>query len=152
MQPELGNGSYETFKVMYNGIALLHTIANKQTMFFGYMLSRMDEDNLVSMTPNQRRQAMEDIGSKSSNPLVMARQHLHGLVKAGLITPLGGSDYMVNPLFANKIHDYKRKVNQKYELYLTAVARADGSMEIEVGAQDAEIEEAAEAVKLEAVG
>ena len=151
MRPDIGTGSYENFKVMYNGLALLHTIANKQTQFFGYMLSRMDDDNLVSMTPNQRRQAIEEIGSKTENPLTMARQHIHGLVKAGLITSLGGSDYMVNPMFANRIHDYKRKVNQKYELYLKAVAKADGTLEMEVGARDAVIKAAVKAVELEEV-
>jgi len=128
--------TYKSFKIFFDNLALMHTVANKQTMFFGYMLSRMNDDNHVSMTIYHRKLAMEQIGSTAKKPLNMARQYLHLLVKANLIVCLGGSEYMVNPKFAGTFQDHKWVVDKKEALYMNAIAKSDGTMKIEVGVKD----------------
>jgi len=62
---------YMTF---YKDIALLHSICNKQTLFFAEMVSRMDSDQMVQMTPYIRKQIIEVIGVNATDNLAAARQ------------------------------------------------------------------------------
>jgi hypothetical protein len=85
---------YMTF---YEDIALLHSVANKQTLFLSSMVARMDGDNVVQMTPYVRKAIMDEIGTKSKDKLTLARQYIKTLSSAGLIADIGDGAYMINP-------------------------------------------------------
>lgn len=124
---------YESYKVFFDGLALLHTVANQQTLFLAYLLSDMDNDNMVHLTSYKKKQIMQEIGSKSKKPLIMAGQHLISLAHAGLVKSQGGGAYMVNPQFASKFEDFKHLRDEKTEVYLHMVGKPDGSVEFEAG-------------------
>ena len=88
------------FMIFYQDIALLHSVANKQTLFFAEMMARMDGDNIVQMTPYIRELIVDNIGSKTNNKLALARQYIKTLSDAGLIIDIGKGAYMVAPKIA----------------------------------------------------
>lgn len=105
---------YMTF---YKDIALLHSICNKQTLFFAEMVSRMDSDQMVQMTPYIRKQIIDVIGVKSTDKLAAARQYLSKLADSNLIANNNDGAYMVNP----KIHGHNNFLNaieKKTEIFL----------------------------------
>ena len=105
---------YMTF---YKDLSLLHSIHNKQSLFFAQVLSRMDGEQVVCLTPRARKQIMLEIDSKSKNPLATARQMLSKLVKENLIVSMGGGDYMVNP----KLYGYsniRNTINNKHDIFM----------------------------------
>ena len=114
-------------------IALLHSICNKQTLFFAEMLNRMDGDQVVQMTSYVRKQIVTVIGSKSDNKLNVARQYLKQLSDAGLVADLGDGAYMVNPKIAG-FTNIAKIVNDKADIFLQIKYSADDSREISVSA------------------
>jgi len=92
----------EYFMTFYRDIALLHAIANKQTLFFSHMVSRMDKDQIIQMTPYVRKQIMDLIGATQKNKLAGASQYIDKLIKSELIASVGDGAYMINP----RIHGY----------------------------------------------
>ena len=127
---------YKSYKVFFDGLALLHTVANQETLFLAYLLAEMDEENIVHMTAYQKKEIMREIGSKTKSPLTMANQHLFSLCKKGLLTTIGGGSYMVNPKFASTLHDHKYKIDSKSVLYARMVCKKNSEMKIEVGVED----------------
>ena len=75
-----------------------------------------DKDLVVNATSYQKKKIIEAIGSTTKNPLNTAKQYVSKLKKLGLIKPLGGGSYKINP----KIHgfsagsDYMERQNQHY--------------------------------------
>lgn len=124
---------YESYKVFFDGLALLHTVANQQTLFLAYLLSDMDNDNMVHLTVYKKQKIMKEIGSKSKKPLIMANQHLTSLARHGLVKSQGGGTFMVNPQFASKFEDFKYKRDEKTRLYVTMIGEVDGTVTIEAG-------------------
>lgn len=119
------------FMFFYEDLALLHQVANKQTLFLAAMVSRMDQDNVVQMTAYTREAIIDEIGAVSKNKLALARQYLKILSDSGVVQDLGKGAYMIIPrLFgfsnlassANKKQD--RFINIKYK---------NNAREIEVG-------------------
>jgi len=99
-------------------IALLHSICNKQTLFFAEMLNRMDGDQVVQMTSYVRKQIVTAIGSKSENRLNVARQYLKQLSDAGLVADLSDGAYMINPKIAG-FTNIARVVDSKSDIFLS---------------------------------
>jgi len=121
-------------------IALLHTICNKQTMFFAEMISRMDGDQVVQMTPYTRKQLVSLIGSKSGAPLNVARQYLKQLSDSNLIADLGDGAYMINPRVAG-FNNIAKMVEEKSDLYIRLRYSAEtGERHLTVGNDDLEFE------------
>ncbi len=114
-------------------IALLHSICNKQTLFFAEMLNRMDGDQVVQMTSYVRKQIVTVIGSKSDNQLNVARQYLKQLSDAGLVADLGDGAYMVNPKIAG-FTNIAKIVNDKADVFLQIKYTANAEREISVSA------------------
>lgn len=114
-------------------IALLHSICNKQTLFFAEMLNRMDGDQVVQMTPYVRKQITAAIGSTSDNKLNVARQYLKQLVDAGLVADLGDGAYMINPKVAG-FTNIAKIVNDKSDVFLQVKYSHDMKREISVKA------------------
>lgn len=112
-------------------IALLHSICNKQTLFFAEMLSRMDGDQIVQMTPYTRKQIVTIIGSKSEDKLNVARQYLKQLSDAGLVADLGDGAYMVNPKIAG-FTNIANIVNDKSAIFLQVKYTSDARREISI--------------------
>lgn len=112
-------------------IALLHSICNKQTLFFAEMLSRMDGDQVVQMTPYTRKQIVTMIGSQSGNKLNIARQYLKQLADAGLVVDLGDGAYMINPKVAG-FTNIASIVNEKADIFLQVKYTAECKREISV--------------------
>lgn len=122
----------EYFMTFYRDIALLHTIANKQTLFFSHMVSRMDKDQIVQMTPYVRKQIMDLIGATQKNRLAGASQYIDKLIKAELIASVGDGAYMINP----RIHGYtnwKEGIANKYRQFTELRLRySEDGREIEI--------------------
>lgn len=116
-------------------IALLHSICNKQTLFFAEMLNRMDGDQVVQMTAYTRKQIVSSIGSKSSNPLNVARQYLKQLSDCGLVADLSDGAYMVNPRIAG-FTNIAKVIDAKSDLFIKLKYSVDGVREISVGSND----------------
>lgn len=112
-------------------IALLHSICNKQTLFFAEMLSRMDGDQIVQMTPYTRKQIVTIIGSKSEDKLNVARQYLKQLSDAMLVADLGDGAYMVNPKIAG-FTNIANIVNDKSAIFLQVKYTSDARREISI--------------------
>ena len=121
------------FMTFYRDIALLHTIANKQTMFFAHMVSRMDDDQIVQMTPYVRKQIMDLIEATQKNRLAGATQYINKLVKAGLIVSVGGGAYMINPMIHGHTN-WKESITQKSKKFaaLRLLYDANGDRRIEI--------------------
>jgi len=115
-------------------IALLHSICNKQTLFFAEMLNRMDGDQVVQMTAYTRKQIVEAIGSNSGNKLNIARQYLKQLSDAGLVADLSDGAYMVNPRIAG-FTNIAKVVDSKASLFIKLKYSAKGGRELSVGAE-----------------
>lgn len=128
----MAESRYKSYKIFYDSLALLHMVANQRTMFFASLLSRMNNNNEVHLTPYERRTILIEIGSKSKNPLAMAKDHLQNLAKSGLVTSIGGGSYMVNPKFATKYEDFTGLVDAKYAKYLTIIGSSNGEISLEV--------------------
>lgn len=119
-------------------IALLHSICNKQTLFFAEMLNRMDGDQVVQMTSYVRKQIVTAIGSISENRLNVARQYLKQLSDAGLVADLGDGAYMVNPKIAG-FTNIAKIVNDKSDVFLQIKYTASNKREISVGRAHSEL-------------
>lgn len=98
-------------------IALLHSICNKQTLFFAEMLNRMDGDQVVQMTSYTRKQIISVIGSKSNDSLNVARQYLKQLSDSGLVVSLGDGAYMINPKVAG-FTNIAKVVKNKSDIFI----------------------------------
>ena len=101
----------------YKDIALLHSIMNKQSLFFAELVSRMDEQQRVHLSTFVRHEVMAAIKSTTSDDLATCRQMLNKLVKCELITSMGGSTYMINP----RIHGHSNvsgSIKEKEEVYI----------------------------------
>ena len=121
------------FMTFYRDLALLHTIANKQTLFFAHMVSRMDDSQIVQMTPYVRKQIMDLIEAKQKNRLAGAAQYIDKLIKEGLVVNVGDGAYMINP----RIHghtNWKESIATKDKLFteLRIQYRENGDRKIEV--------------------
>lgn len=116
-------------------IALLHSICNKQTLFFAEMLNRMDGDQVVQMTSYIRKQIVDAIVSKSENKLNVARQYLKQLSDAGLVADLGDGAYMVNPKIAG-FTNIAKIVDNKSEIFLNIKYSSNKKREISVVVKD----------------
>ena len=103
--------------VFYQDIALLHSIANKQTLFFAEMIARMDGDNIVQMTPYIRELIVDNIGSKTNDKLALARQYIKTLSDASLIKDIGKGAYMIAPKIAG-FSSNDQFINSKQDKYL----------------------------------
>ncbi len=103
--------------IFYQDLSLLHQTANKKTIFFMEMLSRMDSDQYVEMTPRVREKIISSISPKNKNPLDLARQYLARLVKEGLIAFHGKSSYMINPKISG-FSNIDKFQNQKAERFI----------------------------------
>jgi hypothetical protein len=121
---------YMTF---YRDIALLHSICNKQTLFFAEMASRMDGDQVVQMTQYVREEIADSIGISEANKLTTVRQYLYLLKGHGLIADIGKGAYMINP----KLHGHNNfadSINKKHQRFIKIQYNANGSREkIECG-------------------
>ena len=113
-------------------IALLHSICNKQTLFFAEMLNRMDCDQVVQMTAYTRKQIVDLVGSTSGNKLNVARQYLKQLSDAGLVADLGDGAYMINPKVAG-FTNIAKIVDNKVDLFIKLKYSAKGGRELSVG-------------------
>jgi len=119
---------YMTF---YDDLALLHSIYNKQTLFFSGMLKRMDDKQVVQMTSYTRREIISEIGSKATDPLSTARQYLKTLSDGGLVANIGGGAYMVNP----KVHGFNNmqaSIDKKMQRFIE-IKYAKGKRTISAG-------------------
>jgi len=112
-------------------LALLHSICNKQTLFFAEMLSRMDGDQVVQMTSYTRKQIVTAIGSNSKNKLNVARQYLKQLADAELVVDLGDGAYMVNPQIAG-FTNIAKIINDKADIFLQIKYSKDAEREISI--------------------
>ncbi len=119
---------YKSYKMFFDGLALLHTIANHQTMFFAYLLSYMDDDNVVILNAGKKREIMKEIRYVGKDPLRAADQHLYKLKKVGLVTSMGGGNWMVNPKLAGNFGDYKFLVDKKVDLFLKITGKSNGTV------------------------
>jgi predicted GIY-YIG superfamily endonuclease len=84
-------------------LAVLKSIANKQTLFFQALLEFSCYEEYtglitVNLPPRIKRKILEDIGCVSKNPLNLAKGHIKSLIKAKLIRYLGQGSYAVHPL------------------------------------------------------
>ena len=101
----------------YKDISLLHSLHNQQTLFYSELLARMENNQLVHLTPNVRKQIVKNIGSTTSDPLRFVRQMLDKLKKKGLISPCGGSTWVINP----RLHGHsnlKSVIEKKEKIFL----------------------------------
>lgn len=117
--------------IFYEDLAKLHAITNKQTLFFAGMLSRMDNDNVVQMTPYIRESIMDEIGTLSKDKLAVARQYLRTLVLSELIVDIGKGAYMVRPKFSG-FSNMTSSINKKQERFIRLRYGKEGRV-IEVG-------------------
>jgi predicted GIY-YIG superfamily endonuclease len=84
-----------------DGLHLLSSIANKQTMFLYHMAARMNENNIVYMTPLMKEEIINKIGSDSCDKQTLARQYLKALLRSGVIENTGTGSYKISAkLFA----------------------------------------------------
>jgi len=113
------------FMTFYKDIALLHSICNKQTLFFAAMVSRMDSDQIVQMTQYAREQIIDEIRVTSKNKLGAAKQYIHKLKKAGLIADLGKGAYMINPRIHGR-NNMQNSIDKKTDTFMRVVYSADG--------------------------
>ena len=86
----------------YEHLAKLSLIANKQTLFLAHVLYRMEWNGeskqfIAYLTTAQKREIINAIGSDSKNPLGSAKQYIASLTKVGLIKPIGGGAYLIDP-------------------------------------------------------
>ena len=93
------NSAYMTY---CNNLAKLKVIANKKTMFLAHILYRMNwhketRQYISTITAFDKREILKSIGAVSKNPIQLAGQYIHALTKAGLIKPLGGGGYLIDP-------------------------------------------------------
>jgi hypothetical protein len=122
------------FMTFYEDLALLHSIANKQTLFLAAMIGRMDADNVVQMTPYIREQIMNEIGTSAKNKLAVAKQYINSLIKAGLITNIGRGAYMVVPkLFG--FSNFVNSINEKQGRFIK-IRYENDKRTIEVGVDE----------------
>lgn len=127
------------FMTFYKDIALLHSIANKQTLFFMEMVLRMDSEQNVQMTQAVREKIMLSIGSKEKNLTNGASQYLKHLKELGLIRDKGKGEYMVNP----KIHGFSNDafaIQRKSEIFMNIKYTKDGGRTITVDMETGEID------------
>ncbi len=117
--------------LFYEDLALLHSIANKQTLFFAGMISRMDGDNIVQMTPYVREAIIVEIGAKSKDKLALARQYIKTLSDAGLVVDIGKGAYMVIPKLAG-FSSIASSSNSKQEKFIK-IKYSKNKKEISVG-------------------
>ncbi len=103
--------------IFYEDLSLLHSIANKQTLFFAGMISRMDTDNVVQMTRYVRNQIITEIGSKTTNKLNLAKSYLHQIVDSGLAKDMGDGAYMVLPKIAG-FTNFGGPINSKMDKWI----------------------------------
>lgn len=121
------------FMIFYEDLALLHQTANKQTMFFMQMLSKMDKDQIVQMTGYVRKNIISHVSPGNENKLELARQYLKRLSKDGLIRNVGDGAYMINP----KISGYSnvdKFQNEKSEIFIKLKYK-HGKRKIEVNVE-----------------
>lgn len=109
---------YESFKVFYNNLALLHQVANKQTMFLAYLLAEMDDDNIIHMTKYRKEKIANAIGLTAVAPDLMIRQLLHKLCKTDLLISLGGGAYKVNPKFSSRYKDQQYVIDKREQEFV----------------------------------
>jgi predicted GIY-YIG superfamily endonuclease len=119
------------FILFSNDLKFIKPIANKQTLFFLGMLSRMDNDNVVQMTPYIRESIMDEIGTLSKDKLAVARQYLRTLVLSELIVDIGKGAYMVRPKFSG-FSNTTSSINKKQERFIRLRYGKEGRV-IEVG-------------------
>ena len=120
--------------IFYEDLALLHTTANKRTMFFAELISRMDADNVVNVNANIKREICKSINSKTNNPVDIASTYIKQLCRNGMLRSLGGGGYLVNPKIAG-FSNYADTINKKMERWINVRYTKDGSREITVGHQ-----------------
>ena len=113
---------YMTF---YKDIALLHSICNKQTLFFAAMASRMDDKQVVQMTPYIRKEIMDEIRTKSKDKLGAAKQYLFRLKESGLVADIGGGAYMINPRIHGR-NNMQSSIDSKTETFMRIKYSANG--------------------------
>ena len=117
--------------IFYEDLALLQQTVNKQTLFLAHMVSRMDSDNIVQMTPYVREAIIIDIGCETKNKLALARQYLKILCDDGLVSDLGKGAYMVVPkLFG--FSNIANAVDKKQDKYIK-IKYSNKGRSIEVG-------------------
>ncbi len=114
------------FMTFYNDLALLHSICNKQTLFFAAMASRMDADQVVQMTPYIREQIIDEIRVTSKNKLGAAKQYLHRLKKVGLVADIGKGAYMINPRIHGR-NNMQNSIDKKTDIFMRVVYSPDGT-------------------------
>ena len=122
--------SEKYFMVFSRDLKSIAPLVNKQTLFLFEMISRMNQNNVVRMTPGAKKQIMQNIGSKSENSLATSNQYLKQLGKCGLISSIGDGDYMVRPLFAG-FSNFKSALDKKQERFIK-IKYAGESRSIEV--------------------
>lgn len=121
--------------LFYKDLALLHSIANKQTLFFAEMIARMDGENIVQMTAYNREAIIESIGSKTNDKLALARQYIKTLSDAKLIKDLGKGAYMICPKIAGFVNSVD-VINKKQKIFMKIAYPKDGERTIEMEFED----------------
>lgn len=110
---------------------MLHGLFNKESLFYSHMLALSDKDLVVSLNKYQKDRIVRDIGSKSKNPSAIAKQYINRIVKAGLMIPLGGGSYKINPSINgfSAGSDYLERHRQDYA-EISIALRSNGDTKI----------------------
>ena len=89
-------------------------VNNNTRAIFDLMRTKMDQDNIVHLSVDQKLKLMAKTASKAAQPLDAFKTILIRLKKAGVIIRKSANAYMIDPDYGTRYTTNARKIHQQW--------------------------------------